>query len=235
MGPRREEVLALVPYRRVVADIGAGDGQLSVELVLRRQARQVIATERVEGPLRVVEASVKRAGLAHCIEVRLGDGLAPLKPKEAEVVVMAGIGALTIREILKAQPQEVAFFEALVLQPLNDPGPLRRWLWEEGLGTSYETLVEENGRQYPVMLVQPGVPSAPLWEGLGELNFELGIYLLKTGHHGLDTVLKRMERQCAQVLSDLENPAAPPRPRRYWQERKRKLKEARALWQQHAP
>ncbi len=234
LGARREQVLALVPCRSVVADVGSGDGHVAVELVRRGRAQRVIATEKAKGPLRKVAAYVDECGLAAVIEVRPGEGLAPLAVGEAPVLVIAGMGALTIREMLRAAPAHVASLQALVLQPLNDVGPLRKWLWARELGITYEVLVQEKGRLYSVMVVQPDKPSSPLYSDLGDLNFQLGTYLLKTGHPQLGRVLNRLERQCLAVLTDLEQAAGLPGCFHYWQERHLMIKEARRIWQQHA-
>ncbi len=233
LGHRREQVLALVPCRRVVADIGSGDGQLAVELVLRRCARRVIATEKREAPRMRVASYVEARGLGDRIEVRLGDGLLPLNVGEAEVAVLAGMGALTMRDILQQAPSHLASLELVVLQPLNDVSHLRRWLWEQELGIAHETLVEEKGRLYPVMLLRPDGPPSHIWEELGDLNFELGSYLISSGHPGLEHVLSRLERQCDAVLSDFKGKPVASRLRRQWDERQARIKEARRLWQKH--
>ena len=47
---------------------------------------------------------MEAAGCADRVELRLGNGLEVLRPGEAEDIVIAGMGAETICEILEAAP-----------------------------------------------------------------------------------------------------------------------------------
>ncbi len=173
----RERLLAvarLVTPVKVVADVGTGDALLACHLVRTGRARRVIATDARPGPLEQARAVVAGAGLAGSVELRLGEGLAALRPGEAETAVLAGMGARTLVAALEAAPAVlagmgartlVAALEAapavlaelrrLVLQPNGDPGFIRGWLLAHRWRLVEEDLVLDRGRFYQVLAAEP--------------------------------------------------------------------------------
>lgn len=149
---RLEAVLRQVPPGEVVADIGTDHGLLPRAMVERRIASRAIATEVFEGAL--VAAKRLLAGTAG-VELRAGWGLTPLRPGEAGVVVLAGMGGETIKAILAAGEGVARSARRLVLQPQNRPGRLRRWLLTNRYELVAEDLIEERGHFYPVIGAAP--------------------------------------------------------------------------------
>ncbi len=147
---------AFVPAGSVIADIGTDHAYLPIYLVEAGLCERVIATELRSGPFRSALRQVAAHQLDHKIDLRLGDGLTVLKPAEAQVLVLAGMGGNTIREILAAAPEVLQTVNMLILQPQADPGDLRIWLAANGWRIADEQLVEENGRIYVVIAAVPG-------------------------------------------------------------------------------
>ncbi|GHF59024.1 tRNA (adenine22-N1)-methyltransferase [Deinococcus metalli] len=134
---RLEAALALI-HAEVHADIGSDHAALPVELVRRGRVRRAVVVELTPGPLDVARQAVARAGLAGHIDVRAGNGFAPLAPGEVHSASITGMGARTILGILRRAGEEVP--PALVLQP-NDSAPLlRRWAGEAGFHVTAERL-----------------------------------------------------------------------------------------------
>lgn len=155
LGPRLATIARMVPPGRVVADVACDHGRLARAL-LDAGAPGVIATDLRPAPL----ARARRA-LAGCpgAETRLGDGLAPLRPGEAGVIVLAGLGGRTIAKVLTAAPACVRAARRLVLQPNRDAPHLRAALWELDLAIVDEAMAAERGRLYPVIAAEPGAPT----------------------------------------------------------------------------
>ncbi len=154
----RERLLAvarLVTPVKVVADVGTGDALLACHLVRTGRARRVIATDARPGPLEQARAVVAGAGLAGSVELRLGEGLAALRPGEAETAVLAGMGARTLVAALEAAPAVLAELRRLVLQPNGDPGFIRGWLLAHRWRLVEEDLVLDRGRFYQVLAAEP--------------------------------------------------------------------------------
>lgn len=160
--PERLECLVRwVPPGVAVADVGSGHGLLPIYLVRRGIARRAVATENRPGPWASVRRAVEEAGLAHLIEVRLGDGLQALRPGEEEVIVLAGLGGGTIARILGAGRAVAAAAHRLILQPVDAPAQVRSWLLAEGWDLVDEELVCQRGRIYDALLTAPAQGGEP--------------------------------------------------------------------------
>lgn len=196
---KRLAALALyVPAGSVAADIGTDHAYLPVYLVEKGICPRVIATDLNPGPLQAARRKVEERSLRDKIDLRLGCGLKVLKPGEADVLVLAGMGGNTIKEILAASPEILLTVKRLVLQPMADPGDLRLWLAANGWQISDEKLVEEDGRIYVVVVAEPGR------EKTGDLLLlELGPRLLEKKDPLLNVYLERIISKYERVQAGL--------------------------------
>lgn len=184
LAKRLAALAAHIPVGSVAADIGTDHACLPVFLIENGICARVIATELNYGPFQSASDKVAEHGLENRIDLRLGNGLSVLKPGEAGVAILAGMGGNTIREILEASPEVLKLTSRLVLQPMADPGDLRVWLVANGWKISDEELVEDDGRIYVIIVAEPGRENAvtPLLLELGPRLLEkkdplFGIYL----------------------------------------------------------
>lgn len=100
------------------------------------------------------------------VQFRLGSGLEVLRPGEVTDIIIAGMGAQTIMEILEAAPWVFDPAYNLVLVPATKHSLLRRWLAVKGFTLQGETLAHAAGRWYAVMNARyTGNPRTPtgLW------------------------------------------------------------------------
>lgn len=198
LAKRLAALAAYVPYGSVVADIGTDHAYLPIFLVEKGICPKAIATDLNPGPFRSAGRKIAEHNQEDKIELRLGDGLKTLKPGEADVLVLAGMGGNTIREILAAAPDVLRKVKRLVLQPMADPGEMRRWLAGNGWKITDEELIEEDGRIYVIVVAEPGR------EKLEEpLLFELGPRLLDEKGPLLDTYLRKIIEKYERVLTGL--------------------------------
>ena len=82
------------------------------------------------------------------VQCRLGSGLSVLEPGEVDDIIIAGMGAETIIEILEAAPWVFDARYNLVLVPATKHSILRRWLARRGFALRAETLCQAAGRWY---------------------------------------------------------------------------------------
>ncbi len=155
-------VLALV-RAEVHADIGTDHARLPVALIRSGRARRCVAVELNPGPLAQARRNVAGAGLAGQIEVRAGDGFAPLRPGEADSASLCGMGAATIRGVLERAG--AALPTRLVLQPNDSPEPLRVWAQARGYHLTAEALTEGYWL-YPVLALERAGGPDPAYMGL---------------------------------------------------------------------
>ena len=144
-------VAGLVRPGSVLADIGTDHAHLPVWLVKEGVCPRAVAADIRIGPAAAARRSVEAAGLEERIDVRVGDGLAPLCPGEADDIVIAGMGGETIASILEAAPWTKDGRYRLILQTMTRHECLRRFLLTGGFDILSEQIVQEGRRRYLVL------------------------------------------------------------------------------------
>lgn len=151
--PRLDTLVSMARFSHVLADIGCDHAYLPILLIRSGAAERVIASDVSDGPLAKAARNVARFGMEGQIELRKGDGLAPLQPGEADCIVIAGMGGNVIAGILKKGEQTARRADKLLLQPMSASDHLRQYLYENQYAIKRETIVREDRRFYTILEV----------------------------------------------------------------------------------
>lgn len=154
LSERLERVVSFVKPCASAADIGTDHALVPVELVRRGIVKKALAMDVRPGPLSRAKEQICRAGLSDQIEPRLSDGLAALKPQEAETVIIAGMGGELIIRILTEGRHMWDSVAQWVLSPHSEVFKVRGWLLENGFSIEKEDMVCEDGKYYVLMDVR---------------------------------------------------------------------------------
>lgn len=146
---RLSAAFAYVRPGHAAADIGCDHGKLSAALAGSGRCPLVLACDLRPDPLN--KARRRCAPYGERVQCRLGSGLSVVQPGEVDDIVIAGMGAETIMEILEAAPWVFDPRCNLVLVPATKHSILRRWLARRGFALVGETLCQAAGRWYAVM------------------------------------------------------------------------------------
>ncbi len=146
---RLSAAAAYVRAGHPAADIGCDHGKLSAWLAGSGRCPRVFACDLRPDPLE--KARRRCAPWKDRVDCRLGSGLEVLKPEEADDIIIAGMGAETILEILDAAPWVSDERYNLVLVPATKHSLLRLGLAQRGFALLDETLAYAAGRWYAVM------------------------------------------------------------------------------------
>ena len=155
-----------VPEGATFADVGTDHGYLPVWLRLHNRVTHAIASDLRKGPLERAKETGRTYG-ADGIDYRLANGLADIRPEEAEVIAIAGMGGENIAGILEAAPWTADGKHTLLLAPHTKSEQLRRYLMEHGYMILRESLVRDRGTIYPVMEVTAGTMELALGQIYG--------------------------------------------------------------------
>ena len=154
---RLELVASFVPQGAILLDVGSDHAYLPIELVERGKIESAIAGEVVEGPYQSAVKNVESHGLKEKIQVRLANGLAAFEEvDQVSVITIAGMGGRLISRILEEGLDKLANVERLILQPNNREDDLRIWLQENGFQIVAESILEEAGKFYEILVVEAG-------------------------------------------------------------------------------
>ena len=126
-----------------VADIGTDHGFLPIFLWENRISPKVIMTDISEGSLNKAIENCRRFHPETEFDLRLGSGIDVLSEGETDDLIIAGMGGMLMTEILGKDPYKAKSFKKIVLQPRNNIGRLRHWLYNNGFSVKNEKLVRE--------------------------------------------------------------------------------------------
>ena len=196
---RLQAVAALVSYP-VVADIGTDHGYVPIYLHKIGKLQKGFACDVRKGPLDKARENILLYHAQDFIETRLGSGLVPLQPGEAETAVIAGMGGMLTIRILEDSPEVVATLKELILAPQLDVDQVRRYLHSIGFIIETEQMVKEDGKYYNVMRCIPGEEKYH-----SEIDYLYGKRLLLEKEPLLKELLENEERRYRQVEEKLQS------------------------------
>ena len=154
---RLETVASFVPQGAVLLDVGSDHAYLPIELVEKGHIERAIAGEVVVGPYQSAVKNVESHDLSEKIQVRLANGLAAFEESDqVSVITIAGMGGRLIASILEEGFDKLAHVERLILQPNNREDDLRSWLQDHGFQIIAESILEEAGKFYEILVVESG-------------------------------------------------------------------------------
>lgn len=153
---RLECIKSMVSECSVAADIGTDHGYVAEMLLQDSICGKVIATDINEGPLNRAIEHLKSVVLNSKCDFRLGSGLTVLKEKEADAIIIAGMGGELISDIIESSKNIALQARELILQPMTTGNKLRQYLYENGFKIIDENIVKELHHYYFIIKAVPG-------------------------------------------------------------------------------
>ncbi|MDO5156158.1 MAG: class I SAM-dependent methyltransferase [Eubacteriales bacterium] len=196
-----------------VADIGCDHAYVSIALIKRGIAKNVIAMDVRKGPLAIAKKNVQLHELEDVIDIRLSDGLEKLACDEADVVVIAGMGGLLVKGILE-RGNHITPRPILILQPQSDLKEVRKYLLKQKYIIEKEEMLIDEGKYYTVMRVIP--EEHDIWKQnmecdgtsndatYSEVELLYGRYGLQHKDMILSAYLKKEAEQLQQIRQKLQ-------------------------------
>lgn len=154
LSKRLNWIIEKLDKAKVIMDVGTDHGYIPIYLVKNGIAEKVIASDINKDPLKKAQINAALDGVSDKIDLRLGGGLAPLKNREAEAVIIAGMGGNLIRDILEADFNKVKSLQYLILQPAQNPEVLREYLYNSDYEILDEDLCLDEGKYYELFKVR---------------------------------------------------------------------------------
>ena len=206
LSKRMHAIADMVSEGGIVADVGCDHGYVSIYLLESGKKDGAIAMDVRTGPLNSARENVRMAGLTERIELRLSDGLEKLGVKEADTIIIAGMGGLLMEEILTKGKKTAFSCGELILQPQSELYRFRRYLMEQGYLFLEEKCVFDEGKYYFPMRVCPF--DSPLSEAgyklEKEVEFKYGGYTLQQKDETLKAFLLKEQAQWSGTLEHLQ-------------------------------
>lgn len=189
-----------VPECTTVCDIGTDHAYLPIYLVLNNKCKKAIAADVKKGPIEAAKSNIETYTLSEVIETRLGNGLEPIIEGEADVIVIAGMGGILIKDIIKQELNTAKAAKVLILQPMNALEILREWLNENGFYILDEEMINEGEKIYDVFSVK--------WTGdvpqNDKFNNYIGSKLIEKNDPLLYRYIEKWSNQLKKAVQEME-------------------------------
>ena len=195
------KIASLVDKDKKVADIGTDHGYIPVYLLNKNIINYAILGDINKGPLENARKEVVKNNLLDKVDLRLGSGIEVLKPNEVEQIIIAGMGGILINEILMANEEVAKTTEKLILQPMQAPEELRRFLYQNGYKIIDEHLVREDHRIYEIIVCR--YENLPPQE-IDPIYYEVGKKLIDKKDPLLKDFIQNKIRINKNILNKLE-------------------------------
>ena len=148
---RLKKIAELTKGTEVLADVGCDHGYIPIYCLQKGFCTKAIAMDINRGPLDRCYKNIVKYKLGDLIETRLSNGIEKLKSGEADTIVIAGMGGLLIRDILKNSISNIKQGTRLILQPMLAPFELKQYLCENGFLIENEYVVREDNKFYNII------------------------------------------------------------------------------------
>ena len=196
LSKRLKTVADLVTPCEKVADVGTDHGYVPIYLVKENICQFAYAMDVNEGPLNIAKSNIAEEGLEDKIETFLSDGFDNFGDREADSVIIAGMGGDLIVDILfRARNYD---FDELILSPHKRPDLVRKFLSENGYTISDEKMVEDAGKYYSVIKAVKGESA------YDDVQLEFGPVLLDNKDEVLRAYLDIQLNKFSRIISSLE-------------------------------
>lgn len=212
LSKRMKAVAAMVNVNGVLADVGTDHGYVPIALVEKKRIQKAIAMDINAGPLARAQANITANHMDDYIETRLSDGVSALRAKEADSIMIAGMGGELMIKILKEGETICAQARELVLQPQSDIRKVRKYLRLHQYKFLDEDMVLEDGKYYPMMRVEKNADCEVNWRRMNEDTIAAcdiyGPLLLKNGNQTLRRFLVKEHKQLIKIINELKQQPA---------------------------
>lgn len=144
----------MVSGKGKVCDVGTDHAYLPVFLISENICKEAIAGDVADGPLEAARATVEKYGFSDRIEIIKSDGLENISSDGISDVVIAGMGAETISDIIGRAKWLKNSDVNIIIQPMTKIPFMRKWLYSNGFEIIKEEAVCEGEFIYTVMNIK---------------------------------------------------------------------------------
>ncbi|MFB0971569.1 MAG: class I SAM-dependent methyltransferase [Neofamilia sp.] len=152
---RLKEIVKILGKNEIVVDVGCDHGYVANYLIEEDLAKLVYATDISKPSLeKNIEFSKLRGNENKVISI-LGNGLFPVKDKNFDAVIMAGMGGELIMKIID-DAFDFIQKKTIILQPMTARVELRKYLGEKGFKIEKESIIRDGNKFYEIIRAVPG-------------------------------------------------------------------------------
>lgn len=156
LSERLSKIADLVDDHAKIVDIGCDHGLLDIYLYQTKKNIKIIASDVNENALSNAINNISKYNLTGKIEVVLSDGLDNIPKEKIDTIVISGMGANTIMEILSNGSDKLDKVNTIIIQSNNKEKELRQYITSLGYYIIDEYLVKDKNIIYTIIKFSRG-------------------------------------------------------------------------------
>lgn len=156
LSERLSKIADLVDDHAKIVDIGCDHGLLDIYLYQTKKNIKIIASDVNENALSNAINNINKYNLTGKIEVVLSDGLDNIPKEKIDTIVISGMGANTIMEILYKGRDKLDKVNTIIIQSNNKEKELRKYITSLGYYIIDEYLVKDKNIIYTIIKFSRG-------------------------------------------------------------------------------
>lgn len=206
LSKRLQAIADFIPDHTRIADIGGDHAFLLIHLAQEGRLAYGIVGEVNQGPYENALNNVQNAGVESQIDVRFGNGLSVIRPREVEFLVLSGMGGALITEILDKGKEKLGHMKGMILQPNIHTAGVRIWLEKHQWQLITETIIHDGDHLYEILVAKPGKNQELYQDEMirKEILFEIGPLLWKHKHPLLAKRISEEIQRKKSMIKQLE-------------------------------
>ena len=199
LSKRLQTIADFVKKNSVVADIGTDHAHIPIYLIENNIIDKAYACDINKGPLEKAKKNIENFGVSENIVLRLSNGLDKMSNKEADTIIIAGMGGELIIDILERGKSFFNKKNTFILSPHTKTDEVRDYLLRKGFEIIKEDMCIDEGKFYTVM--EGRYTENKLMYSEAELLY--GKFLIENKHPVLLEFLKKEEEKYISILSNI--------------------------------
>ena len=199
MSPRMMMIVKSIKPCSKVFDTGTDHAFIPIYLIQNNICETAVASDVKIGPVNVAKKNIKKFEMEDSIATSLCDGIE--NAVGFDCIVIAGMGGQLICDILDREIDIARSSDQLILQAMNAPEKLRKYLWKNGFSIQYENLCSEKNKVYNVICARYIGESTEYTE----TELHVSKYLLEVKHTLLHEYLQPKIKRLNDMISGGNN------------------------------
>ncbi|MDU7163846.1 MAG: class I SAM-dependent methyltransferase [Anaerococcus vaginalis] len=153
---RLEKIANLVEEGKSVIDIGTDHGLVPLYLAKKEISKDILATDISKKSLQKLEDKLDN-DLKKIIKTKVCDGLDGIDIKKGQIAIVAGMGAVTIIEILSKNIEKVRKLDYIICEGNIGNEKLRKFLNENNFYIDKDFLIKDGRKHYDIIMFKNGL------------------------------------------------------------------------------
>lgn len=201
---RLQTICNMINNCKTIADIGTDHGYIPIYFIKNKICESAIACDINKGPLEKAKKNIELEKLEHNISLRLGSGFDVLTSGEVNAAIIAGMGGHLIKDLIEAGMEVFKSLDYLILQPVQNPDVLRKYIYDSGFEVIEEELCIDEKIFYEIIKIKYSNKNENIRDFENDIFYEVSYDLIKQKHPLVNEFIQYKINKYSNILQYIQ-------------------------------